>query len=84
DDMGLTITRNDSVVISIASLIGNDTDPNGDAMTISAVGNAVNGTVTLNRQNGTVIFTPTNNYSGPASFTYTLSDGRGGTDQANV
>ncbi|MFH7359926.1 cadherin-like domain-containing protein, partial [Pseudomonas syringae pv. tagetis] len=35
-------------------------------------------------QNGTVIFTPTNNYSGPASFTYTLSDGRGGTDQANV
>ncbi|MGR9376228.1 DUF4082 domain-containing protein [Rhizobium leguminosarum] len=84
DDMGLTITRNDSVVISIASLIGNDTDPNGDAMTISAVGNAVNGTVTLNRQNGTVIFTPTNNYSGPASFAYTLSDGRGGTDQGNV
>ncbi|MDC7744555.1 DUF4082 domain-containing protein [Rhizobium binxianense] len=84
DDTGLSITRNDSVVISIASLIGNDTDSNGDAMTISAVGNAVNGTVTLNKQNGTVIFTPTNNYSGPAGFTYTLSDGRGGTDQGNV
>ncbi|CAN7756162.1 DUF4082 domain-containing protein [Rhizobium leguminosarum] len=84
DDTGLTITRNDSVVISIASLIGNDTDPNGDAMTISAVGNAVNGTVTLNKQNGTVTFTPTNNYSGPASFAYTLSDGRGGTDQGSV
>ncbi|MDC9835936.1 DUF4082 domain-containing protein [Rhizobium binxianense] len=84
DDTGLTITRNDSVVISIASLIGNDTDSNGDAMTISAVGNAVNGTVTLNKQNGTVIFTPTNNYSGLAGFTYTLSDGRGGTDQGNV
>ncbi|WP_345774846.1 DUF4082 domain-containing protein [Rhizobium sp. K102] len=84
DDTGVTLTRNDSVVISIASLIGNDTDPNGDAMTISAVGNAVNGTVTLNKQNGTITFTPTNNYSGPASFTYTLSDGRGGTDQANV
>ncbi|MBY5361523.1 DUF4082 domain-containing protein [Rhizobium leguminosarum] len=84
DDMGLTITRNDSVVISIASLIGNDTDSNGDAMTISAVGNAVNGTVTLNKQNGTVTFMPTNNYSGPASFAYTLSDGRGGTDQGNV
>ncbi|RUM22864.1 DUF4082 domain-containing protein [Rhizobium phaseoli] len=84
DDTGLTLTRNDSVVLSIASLIGNDTDPNGDAMTISAVGNAVNGTVTLNKQNGTITFTPTNNYSGPASFTYTLSDGRGGTDQGNV
>ncbi|MDR9784982.1 DUF4082 domain-containing protein [Rhizobium redzepovicii] len=84
DDTGLAITRNNSVVISITSLIGNDTDPNGDAMTISAVGNAVNGTVTLNKQNGTVIFTPTNDYSGPASFTYTLSDGRGGTDQGSV
>nr|WP_246735346.1 DUF4082 domain-containing protein [Rhizobium binae] len=84
DDKGLTLTRNDSVVISIASLIGNDTDPNGDAMTISAVGNAVNGTVTLNKQNRTITFTPTNDYAGPASFTYTLSDGRGGTDQGNV
>ncbi|TBE59976.1 DUF4082 domain-containing protein (plasmid) [Rhizobium beringeri] len=84
DDTGLTITNNDTVVISIASLVGNDTDLNGDALTISAVGNAVNGTVMLNRQNGTVVFTPTNNYSGPASFTYTLSDGRGGTDQGSV
>ncbi|WP_184695814.1 DUF4082 domain-containing protein [Rhizobium leguminosarum] len=84
DDAGLTISGNDTVTISIASLVGNDTDANGDAMTISAVGNAVNGTVTLNKQNGTVIFTPTNNYSGPASFTYTLSDGRGGTDQGSV
>ncbi|MGR9349479.1 DUF4082 domain-containing protein (plasmid) [Rhizobium leguminosarum] len=84
DDTGLTISGNDTVVISIASLVGNDTDPNGDALTISAVGNAVNGTVTLNKQNGTVIFTPTNNYSGPASFAYTLSDGRGGTDQGSV
>ncbi|CAN7740060.1 DUF4082 domain-containing protein [Rhizobium leguminosarum] len=84
DDTGLTISGNDTVVISIASLVGNDTDPNGDALTISAVGNAVNGTVTLNKQNGTVTFTPTNNYSGPASFAYTLSDGRGGTDQGNV
>ncbi|NKK43976.1 DUF4082 domain-containing protein [Rhizobium leguminosarum] len=84
DDTGLTISGNDTVVISITSLVGNDTDPNGDALTISAVGNAVNGTVTLNKQNGTVIFTPTNNYSGPASFAYTLSDGRGGTDQGSV
>ncbi|ANL88508.1 oxidoreductase domain-containing protein (plasmid) [Rhizobium phaseoli] len=84
DDTGLVITSNDTVVISIASLVGNDTDPNADALTISAVGNAVNGTVTLNKQNRTVIFTPTNNYSGPASFTYTLSDGRGGTDQGSV
>lgn len=84
DDSGLTISRNGTLTISIATLLANDTDANGDAMTISAVGNALNGTVTLNKQNGTVIFTPAANYSGPASFSYTLSDGRGGTDQANV
>ncbi len=84
DDSGLTISRNGTLTISIATLMANDTDANGDAMTISAVGNALNGTVTLNKQNGTIIFTPAANYSGPASFSYTLSDGRGGTDQANV
>ncbi|MBW9055648.1 DUF4082 domain-containing protein [Rhizobium mesosinicum] len=84
DDSGLTISRNGTLTISIASLLANDTDANGDAMTISAVGNALNGTVTLNKQAGTVTFTPAANYAGPASFSYTLSDGRGGTDQANV
>ena len=63
-----------------AALVANDTDPNGDALTITAVGNATNGTVTLDAQTGNVIFTPNAGYSGPASFTYTVSDGRGGTD----
>ncbi len=84
DDSGLTISRNGTLTISIASLLANDTDANGDALTISAVGNALNGTVTLNSQAGTITFTPAADYAGPASFTYTLSDGRGGTDQASV
>ncbi len=84
DDSGLIIGHNGNLTISIAALVANDTDPNGDAMTITAVGNALNGTVALNTQTGTIIFTPANNYSGPASFTYTLSDGRGGTDQGSV
>ncbi|WP_253958306.1 DUF4082 domain-containing protein [Rhizobium sp. WYJ-E13] len=84
DDSGLVTGHNGTLVISIAALVANDTDANGDALTITAVGNALNGTVTLDKQAGTVIFTPANNYTGPASFTYTLSDGRGGTDQGNV
>jgi len=84
DDSGLIIGHNGTLVISIAALVANDVDANGDALTITAVGNALNGTVALNTQTGTIIFTPANNYSGPASFTYTLSDGRGGTDQGNV
>ncbi|MBW9113777.1 DUF4082 domain-containing protein [Rhizobium cauense] len=84
DDSGLSISRNGTLTISIASLVANDMDPNGDALTITSVGNALNGTVSLDTQTGNVIFTPNANYTGPASFTYTLSDGRGGTDQGNV
>ncbi len=84
DDGGFSISRNGTLTISIASLVANDTDPNGDALTISAVGNALHGSVSLDTQTGNVIFTPDANYTGPASFTYTLSDGRGGTDQGDV
>ena len=84
DDSGFSISRNGTLTISIPSLVANDVDPNGDALTISAVGNATNGTVSLDAQTGNVIFTPSANYTGPASFSYTLSDGRGGTDQGDV
>ncbi len=59
--------------ISIASLITNDSDPNGDTLSITAVTNAVGGTVSISGAN--VIFSPTLNFNGAASFEYTLSDG---------
>ncbi|MDV7214325.1 Ig-like domain-containing protein, partial [Azotobacter beijerinckii] len=43
---------------------------------------AVGGSVTL--AGGVVSFTPTANWNGTTSFTYTLSDGNGGTDTATV
>ena len=49
----------------------------GDPLSVAQVGNAVNGTVTL--ANGNVTFTPAAGYTGPASFNYTVSDGKGGT-----
>ncbi|WJH41457.1 Ig-like domain-containing protein [Aliirhizobium terrae] len=75
------------------SVLGNDSDPDGDALTITAVnGTAITsgatvsvtgGAVTLNA-NGTLTFTPTANYNGSPSFTYTISDGNGGTATATV
>ena len=53
--------------------LANDVDPDPQTLTITAVGNAVNGTVGL--VGTTITFTPAAEYSGPASFEYTVSDG---------
>lgn len=56
-----------------ATLLVNDTDIEGDTLTITAVGNATNCTVNLT--GGNVSFTPASNFNGPATFEYTISDG---------
>src|SRR5690606_39643240 len=48
------------------------------------LGGATNGTVSFNAQTNTITFTPANNYTGAAGFTYAISDGRGGTASAAV
>jgi hypothetical protein len=61
----------------------NDTDPDGDTLTVTAITNPTHGAATLNG-NGTVTYTPANDYSGTDAFTYTVSDGHGGTDIGTV
>ncbi|MFC0243784.1 T1SS-143 repeat domain-containing protein [Rhodopseudomonas telluris] len=68
--------------ISAATLLANDTDQDGDTLSIVSVQGALHGTVALNGT--TITFTPTANYNGPASFTYTVSDGHGGTSTATA
>ena len=75
-----TVNEDGSISIDVLS---NDTDLNGDSLSISAVDgqpiaegisvNVSNGSVTLT--NGQLIFTPSANYNGPVSFAYTISDG---------
>ena len=64
------------------SVLANDSDPDGDSLTVSAVTQGSHGTVT--RLTTTVIYTPAANYFGTDSFTYTASDGKGGTATATV
>ncbi|MBN9886411.1 Ig-like domain-containing protein [Salipiger abyssi] len=61
----------------------NDSDPDGDPLTITSVGDAPNGTVTLN-DDGTVTFVADEDFTGYDSFTYTIDDGNGGSDSAFV
>ncbi len=77
DDQGLTGVQDTPVTIAASTLLANDTDGDNDTLTIVQVAGAVNGAVELTAQ-GDVLFTPAANYTGPASFTYTIDDGNGG------
>lgn len=70
--------------ISKADLLANDSDVDSDHadLTITGVGHASHGTVSMVA--GEIVFTPDINYHGAASFTYTVSDGVGGTSEATV
>ncbi|MCA9938168.1 MAG: tandem-95 repeat protein, partial [Anaerolineales bacterium] len=63
-------------------VLANDSDPNGDALTVSGVTQPTHGVVVNNGAD--VTYTPDADYNGPDSFTYTISDGNGGTDTATV
>lgn len=77
-----TTLEDTALTLATSALLANDTDVDGDTLTITGVSNAVGGTVAIVGSN--VVFTPTLNYSGNASYTYTISDGHGGTASANV
>ncbi len=76
DDFGQTL-KNVPVVVD---LLGNDSDADGDALTITNLALATNGTV-VDNGDGTVTYTPSVGFSGFDSFTYTANDG---TDDSNV
>ncbi len=65
-------------------LLRNDSDPDGDPLTLVSVSSpsAQGGTVSL--AGPWVVYTPPSGYNGTDTFTYTISDGRGGTAAATV
>ncbi len=77
-----TRTLEDTPIAAIDVLM-NDTDADDDQLTTSAVTQGRNGSVTINSDN-TLSYSPNANFCGNDSFTYTVSDGKGGTDTATV
>ncbi len=65
------------------NVLANDSDLDPDVLTVTAVTQPAHGSATVNA-NSTVTYSPAANYSGGDSFTYTVSDGQGGTDTATV
>jgi uncharacterized repeat protein (TIGR01451 family)/LPXTG-motif cell wall-anchored protein len=68
----------------VLTVLDNDVDPNGDALTVTGTTQPGGGAGTVVFDASTVTFTPAGGFSGTASFTYTVSDGNGGTDTATV
>ena len=65
------------------SVLANDTDADGDTLSVSSLSQGTNGTVVKN-SNGTLTYAPRSGFTGTDSFTYSISDGRGGTSSASV
>jgi hypothetical protein len=60
--------------------LANDTDADGDTLSVTANTAPANGTVT--RTGGSATYTPAAGFSGTNSFSYTISDGKGGSATA--
>jgi len=67
------LTTQSGVAASL-NVLANDSDPDGNTLTLLNVGNASHGTISWST-NGMVTYTPAAGFSGSDSFTYTISDG---------
>ncbi|NBX85661.1 MAG: tandem-95 repeat protein, partial [Proteobacteria bacterium] len=76
-------SQNTPITTTPTQHLRNDTDPNNDAIRIVSVQGPQNGTVVLN-SDGTITFTPTNGFTGTGSYSYTITDDKGGTSTAEV
>jgi len=73
-----TVNEDSSVIIDVLT---NDTDVDGDALSITNA-TSPNGSVTFSGNN--ITFTPTADFNGATTVTYTVSDGAGGTASGTV
>ncbi len=79
-DDSYSVSWNWTLQIAAPGVLGNDSDPNEDALTAVLVSGPSSGTLQLN-SDGSFTFTPATNFSGSDSFTYCAFDG---TDPSNV
>jgi hypothetical protein len=74
-----TISKGASVTIQV---LANDSDPDGDSLTLTSVQDPPHGTAT--KSGSTITYKPDTNFVGTDQFTYVVSDGHGGTATGTV
>jgi len=75
----LSVPQGGTAVIDV---LANDSDPDGDPLTIVSVGSPVRGTA--RKVGDRVQFTAPSDFAGQITFPYTIADPRGGRDSASV
>lgn len=78
-----TVSQETPLLMPAPGLLRNDSDGEGNALTVSLVSNPANGSVTLNA-NGGFSYLPNNGFVGSDSFTYQASDGQATSNVATV
>jgi hypothetical protein len=71
---GYSANKGKVFTVNATTLLANDTDTEGDVLTVVGVGNASDG-ASVSLDNGIVTLTPTIDFSGFVTFDYTVSDG---------
>ena len=75
-------TREDTPAVTI-DVLANDTDIDNDMLTVTAISQGTNGSVTIN-PDSTMSYSPHANFYGSDVFTYTISNDKGLTNTAKV
>lgn len=78
-----TIEEDTTLDVIPPGVLGNDTDPDGDLLSAILVAPPQNGTLTLNAD-GSLSYTPNENFYGTDGFSYMANDGTGDSEVASV
>ncbi len=74
DDSYSVVTNEQLVVSATSGVLANDSDADGDSLTVTLVTGPAHGTLLVSGD-GSFQFTPETDYEGSDSFTYTVNDG---------
>lgn len=77
------LNEDTTLTVPAAGVLANDTDADGDPLTVTSVAGPSHGTLLVNAD-GSFTYTPAANYNGTDSFSYNVGDGNGGTATATV
>jgi len=83
------IVQNDAINVvvgtpTVLNVLANDSDPNGNTLTITSVTTPGHGTATITGSASTITYVPVAGYVGADAFGYTVTDGNGNTATGSV